>query len=988
MSRRRHVCPLLCYLLALAQLGWGLGCTDSISGGGKSQSSTVAGVLGTYGIGQVVFDLWRGQVASESPGAPRDARLVALDARRTDVIDAVDSIINARTLQGVGPTADALYALVDDGTLPGLTDRAAEVVDLLVADPRAQDAIVALLSRSTARSPVPADVVLELLGRLVNYPETEQLWTATAQLITENDGVDDQGRPNGEPTLAKDLLAFGSDAFRRAGQGAPSGAASTLANAFAPVAETLVEEATVRGTFDFGPPAWVVRVDSRGLPRVAIDPATGRLYAPFVDQDQDGLADVNGDEAFVDASGAVIDLPVFGEPSTPGFDQGGRATAGSGVPLYVFVDAKRTILALHLKVAGELLARDLHGPALDVLEAALGPRQPDGTYVAGPLTDLAWGGLGLLEPDGAKRGLRAAAHLVKTDPAAAERMLVSMARAHVALRTGATRSTFSASRLSDPRVVQLVDDLLPLLDDLLETPAAGGRSTGQVVLDTFGRLKTASPNFGAELAPLFTFKRVERELAPDADLNGIDEARSTPVDFALPPGTDNRSAVQQLLDLLVRADGCQLFGKSMAAWTIETMATLRPATVGTLASLLQALPGFLTNLFCSGISQDIQSLDALAKSGALDGFLPLAKAFVDQGQTELLIKLLARVQRAYPQTIRGIEPDVASFLDAGVLEELESIALQAQTIRDPVTGVSAADCLAEAAGILVDDDGVVLDRSGARARSRAHLLLAPVYELDRRVVAAGKAASFTACVDGGFDVLLARDVVGGVEVLKNGSLLPLVARLLESLEDAVADDAAQRAADVQSARQSVETALASKDLGTIVQLVRTIDRSPAKATITRSIVNLLTPNKTVADDIFGSVNQVGVYLLQAPQGSLQTAQLQGLYPWLATVLDPNRPLVPDAIRAIEHLLTADQGKTVLNVLRAAFNVAPGQARPPTGTLLVVFDEVTSAGRAAGGAAGPFDRVALESALRRISIFLRDDTSGLGYLYTLIKNRTR
>jgi hypothetical protein len=989
--RRRHAPALLCYALALAQVGWGLGCTDSINGSGSGASSTVAGVLASQDIGAVVFGIWRGQVAAEPAGTSRDARLAALDARRDDFVAAVNDVVNARTLSGAGQTADAVYALIDDDTLPILAEHGAATIDLLLQDPRALDAIVTLLQQrpGSADAAIPASELIEVLGRLANYPDAEALWVAVARLIEENDGRDAQGRPNGEPTLVHDLLELGRDGLNRAATATPSATQSKLVQALEELAGAMTEEATVRGTFDFGPPEWVARLDARGLPRVALDPATGRLYAPFVDANADGLADADASGRFLDGAGAQIDRPTFARPGTPGHDADGRAVAAPGAPLYVYVDAKRTILALTAKLAGDLLARDVGSCGRIVLEAGLGPLQPDGTYGRqNPVVDLTWGGLELLEADGGPTLLRAAQNLLQRDPATAERLLVSLARAKTAAAAATSGTTsLSSARLSDPRMVQLLDDLLPLFDDLLEQPPAGGQSTGQVLIDTLAQLRTRAPDFGPQLAPLFTHRRVERESAPDADRNGVDEARSTRVDFTQPPlvgGLDNRSSIHQLLDLLARNDACRLplTNKSLAVMIIDLMAGLSPQTVGTLVSLVNAVPG-LTNLFCPGTSQDIQSLDAMAQAGALDGFLPLAKAFKDRGETELLVKLLVRLQRSYAGTFRDLEPDLAAILDAGVLEELEAAIAVAQTVRDPLTGEAATDTIARCLGDLVDVDAVVLDRAGQRVATRAHLVLRPLQELDRRVVAAGRAGDLDAIADALFAVALDREVVNGVELLKNGSTIPLTSRALDAFSRVLPADAAARQAEVDLAQAQVTDALASKDVAVLLQLARTIDVSPHKLTIRSSIVNLLTPNRTVQHDIFGAVVRLVVIALSMPHGSVGLGPFQALAPWLAKVVDPQNPTVPDALRAVERLLTADQGKTVLNVLRAALNPAPGEVDPPIAVLLDVAQQVSAAGGPGGGA---FDRAMLEDALRKVAAFIRDDQGGLAYFFDLIKAR--
>lgn len=983
----KQASALLCHALVCAQLGMAaIGCGDRISGGGGTASgSTVAGVLGSQDIGAAVFGIYRDQIAAETPGPARTARLVALDGRRADFVGAINDVVNVRTLQGVAQTADALYALIDDDTLPTLSRHVAEVVDLLAQDPQALDALVQLAG-SAPQHGVPPRQVVELLGRMFDYPETEQLWTATAKLIAENDGVDDQGRPNAEPKLVTDLLAFGRDALLRVNQGSGNATQNKLVQALGKIVDATTEEAAVRGTWNPGDPEFVTRLDARGLPRVATDPATGRLYAPFVDANGDGLADADAQGRFVDAQGAAIDQPTAGKPGTSGYDQHGRAVVGSGQPLFVTVDAKRTVLALTLSLAGQLLARDLHAASRRLGEACLGPVQADGTYGRqNPVVDLAWGVTSLLEPDTSPAVLRSLANLLQRDPAAAERLLVTIGRAWETCRRASSTTSFASARVSDQRVVQLTRDLLPLVDQVCEQPSAGGQSTAVVLVDTLGQLTTTAPDFGPQLAPLFVHKVVERESSPDADRNGIAEARSVRVDHALAAGTDNRSAVQQLLDLLARADGCQLFGQSMAVMILDLMAGLSPQTVGTLASLVQAVPGFLTNLVCPGMSQDIAALDALAKSGALDGLLPLAKAFKDRGETALLVKILVRVQQSYPTTLRGLEPDLALVLDQGVLDEVQEVMALAASVRDPVTNERVCESLARGLADLVDDDRTVLDRAGNRVTSRASMLFDAVVEADKRIVAAGRQSDLATILDGVFEVSFARRQVNGQEVLENGSFIPLVARGLDLFVQALPADQATRAQEVSQAQAALVDALASKDVATIVTLVRTIEQSPSHDLIRRGVLNLLTPNATRSADIFGGLVKLLVAVLEAPP---QVGPLGALAPFGARVLDPASPLLPDAIRAFERLLTADQGKTVLTLIRAALHPASGQQDPPVIVLLDVVQAVREAGVTAGSASGALDRDALRTALGRVSTFVRDDKGGLAYLFQLVKDRQR
>ena len=984
-ARMRHPLrsstPLLCWALALSQAFLGLGCHDRINGSGTGASSTLAGVLGSTDIGAVSWELWRQQVAAEPAGAAREARLNALVLHRDEFVQAVNDIVNVRTLNGVAQTAEALFALVDDGTLPTLTNHVASALELLAQDPQALDALVQL-GQAQAGGGIPPEELLLLLGRMFNYPETGELWTASAAIIRENDGVDDAGNPNGEPTLVPDLLAWGhTELLKLAQQGAP--APGPLTRALSDMTATLASEASLRGTFDFGPPEWVVRLDGRGLPLVRKNPASGLPEAPFVDQDRDGLADVDAAGRFVDAAGAPLDLPAYGRPGAAGHDAGGRAIDGGGVLRYEYVDAKRTVLAIHMKLGGDLLARDAMTHGHRLLMAALGQRRPDGSYGPDqPLAELAWAGLEQLESEATLGTTRAAAALLQSDPARAEQVLVAISRAHDA--TLRAQQTLGAARLSDPATQQLIADLLPLMDELSEQPGRGP-STLRTVLATLASLRTRAPNFGAKLAPLFTYARVQREVTPDGDLNDVDEARSTPVDRSSPAGQLNRSATQQLLDLLARSDGCQFLGRSLAVWIVDSMADLSPATVGTLASLVTSLPGFLQNLLCPGTSNDIAALDALAQSGALDGFLPLAKAFKDQGETELLVRLLVRLARSYDPLLRGIEPDVAAYLDSGVLEEVEQLLVEAQTIRDPRTNRAVIELLAEGIAELVDDDGQVYDRQNQRVPTRAHLFLRPLIELDRRAAASGVQQDLDALVRAGLQVFLARVNVNGQEVLENGSLIPLLAELLDVFQRQVPLDPLARAAEIDAAQAEALGFLASPDFGTLVALIDTIERAPSKALINRALVHLLAPQVNSPDDVFGGVARLSVHLLQAP---LQAGPLRQLAPFLARVIDPASPLVPGAITAFERLLTADQGNTVLNLIRAALNPAPGQSESPAAVLLRVSRAVSDAGAAAGGAGQTLDAAGLAAQLNGTVAFIRDDVSGLEFLYGLIRARQR
>lgn len=979
-------------LLVFGQISLLASCHETIDGVGNSanQNSLIAGVLGTNDLGAAMFILYRNRVAAQPDPAVRTAELAALDARRTDFVQAVNDIINAKSAGGGLQTAQTVFALVDDGTLPQMADDAASTLELLQQDPAAQQAIVTLLQSATAaatakNSQIPIDDLIALLARLDNYPDVAKLWGATADIINQN------------PQLVTNLLQLGSSKLQAA---QPPSATTTnlVAGIISGLEGTLLDPAQLRSGQSFGAPEWVVRLDSRGYALVATDPATGTLVAPFVDSGN-GLAAVDAQGNFIDASGAPISIVPFGTPGTPGFDAQGRALTPSGQLAFVFFDAKETTLALELKLAGDLLRANADQHGMNVLAAALGPQKPDGTYADGPVGDLAYGGLELLAQDDTPRLLNALATLLQTDPARAERLLLAVSRAVDKIKAARSASAqaggLASVPLSDPRMVQLTDDLLPLVDEIFTVPAAGGPSTARVLFDTLNTLTTQVPDWPARVAPLAIMHRIQPAVA-------VDYSHAATYVDANGNTVDNRSSVHQLLDLLAKADGCTIpfTSTSMAEFILSSMASLSPATVTTLTSLVSSIPGFLINIACPNLSNDIGSLDDLAKTGSLDALLPIAKAFKDKGEIKLLVKILVRVNQSYASTLRGTEPDTNRILASGAVEELCGLIGESTTITDPASGKRLADILADSTANLVDQHSSnVSNRHGQRVPSLAYLLLLPLRDLDARLRAANVTQDLSALGDAFVTVILARtaDPNTGQEVLANGCVLPFLTKALSVAASTVPVDPAQRRSLATQAESSVTTFVTSKDMGSLVNLGQTILNASSRPLIDAAIVNLLTPNASVPDDIFGAVVKLLAIELQslvATSSTISTATAQALVDlehFAGKAIDPSRPVVQDFINGITKLLLADKGMTLLNVQRAAFNVSPSSGKAPAAVLIHIFQAVSTAGAQANGSTGPAPALSLadlQDMIQKAITAIRDQKGVVHELFDLIRHRKK
>ncbi len=980
----RRTSRSLSLVLVFSQLSLGVGCHNKISGAsGSGQGSLIAGILGTNDLGKAFFDLYRSKVAAEPDASVRTAKLAALDKRRSDFIQAVNDIINARSVGGGLRTAESLFGLVDDGTLPRLAEDAAQILELLKADPAAQNAIVELLKgATTAKSAkgqqLPLEDFIALLARLDNYPDVEKLWTAAADITTQN------------PQLANDLLAWGSRELKNV-QPPSNLQASLVSRIITGMHEALLDPAQLRSGQSFGPSEWVVRLDARGVPKVAVDPATGTRVAPFVDGGN-GLAALDAQDRFVDAAGAVISMPPFGKAGSAGFDGDGRALAAGGQLAFVYFDAKQTTLALELKLLGDLLRANVHERGMNVAEAALGPRKTDGSYDDGPVADVLHGGLELLATDDAPKVLRALGALLQNDPARAERLLVAFSRAidkaKAAQQASAQAGGLASLSLSDPRIVQLTDDLLPLVDDVFTAPAVGGPSTARVLMDTLDDLSRTVPDWPARVAPLAVMHRIQPAVAVD---------HSKPATYVASNGAtvDNRSSLHQLLDLLARADGCKVpfTSTSLAEMILSSMATLTPQTVSSLTSIITSIPGFLINIACPGLSNDIAALDDLAKSGSLDALLPIAKAFKDRNEIPLLVKILVRVQRSYGATLRDAEPDVNRILASGACEELCGLLGESTRINDPATGARLADILADSIATVVNQhSSQVSDRRGQRVPSLAYLLLLPLRQLDARLRAANVTGDLASLSDTCVSIVLARavDPQTGQEVLANGCIVPFVTKVLQVASDVLPADPAQRRSLVSNAQSSATSFVLSKDMGSLMALERTLLNASSRPTIDAAIVNLLTPNANTKDDIFGAVVKLIAIELQTwvfTKSSLSSATTQAvvdLAHFAGDAIDPQRPVVQDVIVGITKILVSDSGKTVINLQRAAFNVSPTLGRAPAAVLIEIFQQVGEA----GGSSSPITLAELQSGIDATIKSIRDPKGSVASFFDIIRNRKK
>lgn len=496
----------------------------------------------------------RGEAAAPA-GTPDDLR--ALLERRSELAAALDSAAPASDLPALQAwlTSEGFLALYD-------SDAAAAAVDAMVAglrfaadDPAHAPALHGALARLDARPGYrPPGVATGLMRAVVEYPELGPALRALTGAIA----------PGGSAEPAWDaLVAAVAASMRHAENAADPADPERTANL---ALELLFRADPLLGSGTMPDPALeLVRRDHRGV--AAVRPgANGELPAPFVDQDDDGLADVDGAGRFVDGAGAVIDAPAPYLPASdpergpwPHRDDAGRALASADGPLlYQHVALDATLLAAAARELGGLLAPE-RGAVLDLLRgssALLGARidttrvYPGGDVLAYRGFDT--GGAALLDMiHGYLQVLR--------DPAIDDVLALSevLLRDHEAELARIAEAVIATSRLAEAYPAAalapgspLWDDLMPVLQDMADVPGLFEALLRELERPEVARL---GPHFARYMkyADRFSF---------DAEQNVVGSF-ATEVDRDQPDQGDNRSLWQRLLHVIADANGDVLCSK-------------------------------------------------------------------------------------------------------------------------------------------------------------------------------------------------------------------------------------------------------------------------------------------------------------------------------------------------------------------------------------------------------------------------------------------
>jgi hypothetical protein len=328
---------------------------------------------------------WHGVCrATDTPPMDTPPRVTALLHNRDRLARALDSVMPPMTHDDLGNFLGDMLPFYDPPRerLPTNTRLIASLLESVEADSDALGALARIGSRVGYR---PLRLALGTIRPILSYPDFDHFAGVALHALVDLPPTLPGGTDDGAvaPQLTNVEAALGM--YLAAMQPAAPLAAGELSNL--QLARNLLF--TADPLFGSGTAHYVVARDDRGIVApysgttpptfVFTPPVGGTVPAPFVDNNGDGLADVDSLGRFVDGSGMLLHLPT----PLPSRNEGAIARSPGGLaidatstlPIYSYFDADQTLLAGVIR-EGLPWFRGTHPVILDLthgLPTLLGP---------------------------------------------------------------------------------------------------------------------------------------------------------------------------------------------------------------------------------------------------------------------------------------------------------------------------------------------------------------------------------------------------------------------------------------------------------------------------------------------------------------------------------------------------------------------------------------------------------------------------------------
>lgn len=954
-SAHRPLAWLLC-LSQVAMITGVTGCREAGAGrndGGSASFAAPGSTAGGPDLGQIAYDTLHANLTSTGT----TAQVTALESHKSEFIDAVNRTLPTGSTNTLWPTIQKFLPLVDDDTIPNGVKDVRNILADLAADPAVCQALADIQNSTGGKGAIDQGDMVRMLSRLLAYKDIETLARSSSDFCKAN------------PTMLDKLLGILSRRLKTVTASSLSGAPMPGMN---DLADELLRDADMSGFGDVGAPGWTVLLDKNNNPRVTVDTATKKVLPPFVD-DGSGTAAIDKDGDQVDAQGKKITIKPFGTDGTR--DSYGRAIVPGGRTLFVYIDVKRTTLGQLLILSGEAMKKDLANDTFLLIDKLIDRQthtdpqtgEQYQTFVTpSPFCDVGASGMEVIRRTPLPQVLQGIAALDRSNPAQFEDTVSSL----VIAIDKARKSGFSSAGQAS-----MIDDLLPLLD---------------------AACKPQGNNTTAMRALLTEFTKAQAQLH-DLPLGFARMMKYNDYSKLIPAGPGRPSVMQRLLDVMRRSDQCSApFLGNLAELYIDTMAGNNKSILGikldvhSMNKLLKI--SFLRSLLCSQLNaDDCQVLQDFTDSGALDAFVPIAKAFSDRHETRLLVDIMLKMGDHYATAMAPNEPAVVKLLESGAVEKLFVALDHMNSVQIPGTQMVVADALADTIAAMVDMSKPIVDRHGRSYSCLLKMVKQPLDDLQALAVKRGEQARWDRIVQNAMDVFFAvyKDPFTGQEKIRASGLIHGIGEILDFVAKQIPTDPATRWTWCDQKMKDVDALMGDRDLCALIDIFKTVKSSPQAKVFDDAIGNLLTPAKTVQQDALGAIAALLAGIIQvkpkntAPVNNQSIATLAN---FVGRELDPAAGKVKNLLVMMRKLVETDDSLFLLQVIRNAFDMGPnGNLDAPIMVIMKTLDDVKKAGpQTAGSATG----ASVKSSLDKTISFLDDGQNGLPAIFQRIKGRVR
>lgn len=248
-----------------------------------------------------------------------------------------------------------IFALIQNNTIPQLTDAIGNLINSITADPELVSAIKDALN---TKNGAEFGDYINLFYTILNYEHSTELWNAFVSLLKSN------------PEILQEACSLIYHFL------------SSIPNNDESIASicNFLSTTVVDLYIDLGNEIWIAKLDSSENPIVLGD--ENGIYPPFIDRDGDGYCDVDINNNPIDRYGNVINIPTFSTQSYK--DRNGKILvtrdknqraiyAPTGQPLYQYYNAKKTIFALILRAIASFFEKGLPEDLLTLIDCACQP---------------------------------------------------------------------------------------------------------------------------------------------------------------------------------------------------------------------------------------------------------------------------------------------------------------------------------------------------------------------------------------------------------------------------------------------------------------------------------------------------------------------------------------------------------------------------------------------------------------------------------------